>query len=120
MPPRARRLLATSLLAIAAAALPAGAGVADTVLWRSPVIGARASRDWAGLRFWASGAGFSVGRRAAGYGVQGGAAVPLGNLVDLTASYRLTGFSTGDRLGGALDDVDERTGAPFLGLSIDF
>ena len=40
-----------------------------------------------------------MGRRSAGYGVQGGAALPLAGRVGLTAGYRLTGFSLGDRLG---------------------
>jgi len=85
-----------------------------------PVSARAFAPGYAGLRLWASGAGFAVGRRSAGYGVQGGAALELNEAVDLTASYRLTGFAAGDSLDPELADVDERTGAPFLGLDIEF
>jgi hypothetical protein len=78
------------------------------------------SSDWAGLRLFAVGSGFAVGRRSAGYGLQGGAALPLDHGIGLTASYRLLGFSLGDRLGTELADVQEQLGAPFLGIDIEF
>ncbi len=117
---RIARFLAILVL-FSAAALPAGATGVDTLLWRSPVSGGRASTgDWAGFRLWAAGEGFSVGRRAAGYGVQGGAALPLAERIGFTASYRLIGFSLGDRLGAQLDDVASRSLAPILGIDIEF
>src|SRR6185436_103362 len=107
--------------AIALPAAAAGAADSDTLLWRSPVSGARAtSAAWGGFKLWALGEGFSVGRRSAGYGVQGGAALPLAERVGLTASYRLMGFSLGDRLGAQLDDVAQRSLAPILGIDIEF
>jgi len=118
---RTARFLA--ILAVACAtALPAAAeGASDTLLWRSPVSGGRASSaDWGGFKLWALGEGFSVGRRSAGYGVQGGAALPLAERVGLTASYRIMGFSLGDRLGAQLDDVAQRSLAPILGIDIEF
>jgi hypothetical protein len=48
--------------------------------------------------------------------VQGGAALPLAERVGLTASYRIMGFSLGDRLGAQLDDVAQRSLAPILGI----
>ena len=119
---RIARFLAI-LAVVCATALPAAAdgGVSDTLLRRAPVSGGRASSaDWAGLRLWALGEGFSVGRRSAGYGVQGGAALPLAERVGLTASYRVMGFALGDRLGAQLDDVAERSLAPILGIDIEF
>jgi hypothetical protein len=114
------RSLALASLALIASA-PAAAADGDTLLWQAPVSGARAfTPDWAGFRLWASGAGFSVGRRSAGYGLQGGAALPLAKRVGLTASYRLMGFSLGERLGEELSDVEARTLAPFLGIDVEF
>jgi len=85
-----------------------------------PVSGRAVAPGFAGVKLWASGAGYAVGRRSAGYGLQGGAAVALNEAVDLTASYRLTGYALGDSLDAELADVDERSGAPFLGLDIEF
>ncbi len=121
MPSRTARLLATLLLVILSVPIRAGASGADTGVWRPPVSGARAiSGAWAGVRLFAVGAAFAVGRRSAGYGLQGGAALPLDYGVGLTASYRLTGFSLGDRLGSELADVQQRLGAPFVGIDIEF
>jgi hypothetical protein len=118
---RIARFLAI-LAVVCATALPAAAaGASDTLLWRAPVSGGRtSSADWGGFRLWALGEGFSVGRRSAGYGVQGGAALPLAERVGLTASYRIMGFSLGDRLGAQLDDVAQRSLAPILGIDIEF
>src|SRR3989442_1454690 len=71
---RIARFLAI-LAVVCAAALPAAAeSASDTLLWRAPVSGGRASSaDWGGFKLWAQGEGFSVGRRSAGYGGQGGA-----------------------------------------------
>jgi hypothetical protein len=114
------RSLALASFALIASA-PAAAADSDTILWQAPVNGARAfTPDWAGLRLWAAGAGFSVGRRSAGYGLQGGATLPLAKRVGLTASYRLMGFSLGERLGEELSDVEARTLAPFLGIDVEF
>jgi hypothetical protein len=114
------RGLALASLALLASA-PASATGPDTILWRAPVSGARAySDDWAGLRLWAAGAGFSVGRRSAGYGLQGGAALPLARRVGLTASYRLIGYSIGERIGEGLTEVESQSLAPFLGIDIEF
>lgn len=86
-----------------------------------PVIGGQAmSGLWSGLRLWASGAGYAVGRRSAGYGLQGGAALPIDGGLELTASYRVTGYSTGEGLDTDVADVDERHGAPFVGLLFQF
>jgi hypothetical protein len=52
--------------------------------------------------------------------VQGGAALPLAGPVGLSASYRVMGFSLGDRLGAQLDDVASRTLAPILGIDVEF
>ena len=113
-----------AILAVACAtALPAAAagGNSDSLLWRAPVSGGRtSSADWGGFKLWALGEGFSVGRRSAGYGVQGGAALPLAERVGLTASYRIMGFSLGNRLGAQLDDVAQRSLAPILGIDIEF
>ena len=88
---------------------------------RAPVIGGRAiSGRWSGLRMWASGSGFAVGRRTLGYGLQGGAALPLDGGLSVTASYRLTGYSLGSGLDADVADVDDRDGAPFLGLLYQF
>jgi hypothetical protein len=121
MTPRIARFLAIFAV-VCAAALPAAAeSASDTLLWRAPVSGGRASSaDWAGFKLWAQGEGFSVGRRSAGYGVQGGAALPLAERVGLTAGYRLMGFSLGDRLGAQLDDVAQRSLAPILGIDVEF
>jgi hypothetical protein len=117
----AARFAAAILLLVAAAAVPAQAEGSDTTLWRPPVLGARAmSNDWAGLRLFAQAAGFSVGRRSAGFGLQGGAALPLAERVGLTAGYRLMGFSLGDRLDPQLDDVAMRSLAPILGIDVQF
>ncbi len=92
-------------------------------VWRLPVVvrGARASsREVAGVKLWAMGTGFAVGRRGAGYGLAAGAALPLEDGIDLTASYRLTGYAAGAPIGTEVDDVQERSGAPFLGLQFDF
>jgi hypothetical protein len=118
---RIARFLA--ILAVAcAAALPAAAeSASDTLLWRAPVSGGRTSSvDWGGFKLWALGEGFSVGRRSAGYGLQGGAALPLAGRVGLTASYRIMGFALGDRLGAELDDVAQRSLAPILGIDVEF
>ncbi len=121
MTTRIARLLAILVLLTTASALPASANGLDTMLWRPPVSGARAfTGDWAGLRLWAEGAGFSVGRRSAGFGLQGGASLPLAERIGLTAGYRLMGFSLGDRLDAQLDDVDSRAFAPILGIDIEF
>ena len=121
MTARNARLAALLVLVTTAIAGPAAAGGSDTLLWRAPVSGGRAvSRDLAGLRLWAAGEGFSVGRRSAGFGVQGGAALPLAERVGLTAGYRLSGFALGERLGAELDDVASRTLAPILGIDIEF
>jgi hypothetical protein len=115
------RCLALASVALIAAAPAAADGEDNSILWRSPVSGARAyTPDWAGLRLWAAGAGFSVGRRSAGYGLQGGATLPLARRVGLTASYRLIGYSLGERLGEGLEDVEERSLAPFLGIDVQF
>jgi hypothetical protein len=116
---RIARFLA--ILAVLGTALPAAAtDDSESLLWRAPVSGGRASNDWGGFRLWALGEGFSVGRRSAGYGVQGGAALPLAGPVGLSASYRVMGFSLGDRLGAQLDDVASRTLAPILGIDVEF
>ena len=116
---RIARLL--TLLVVLGAALPAAADdSSDSLLWRAPVSGGRASNVFGGFRLWALGEGFSVGRRSAGYGVQGGAALPLAGPVGLSASYRLMGFSLGDRLGAELDDVAQRSLAPILGIDVEF
>ena len=117
---RIARFTATLVLLTAAIALPAGADGSDTLLWRPPVSGGRADAGWSGFRFWAAGEGFSVGRRSAGYGVQGGAALPLAGHVGLTAGYRLTGYSLGDRLGAQIDDVAAQSLAPILGIDVEF
>jgi opacity protein-like surface antigen len=118
---RIARFTAILLLLTIAGALPAAATDFDALLWRAPVSGGHAmSDDWAGFRLWASGEGFSVGRRSAGYGVQGGAALPLTGRIGLTASYRLTGFALGDHLGAELDDVASHSLAPILGVDIEF
>ena len=115
------RSLALASLAVLLASAPAAATNSDTILWRPPGSGARAfTDDWAGLRLWAAGAGFSIGRRSAGYGLQGGAALPLARRVGLTASYRLIGYSLGERIGEGLDEVESRSLAPFLGIDIEF
>jgi hypothetical protein len=118
--PSLARFAALLVLLSAALPLPAGATGSDTLLWRPPVSGGRADAGWSGFRFWAAGEGFSVGRRSAGYGVQGGAALPLAGRVGLTAGYRLTGFALGDRLGAQIDDVATRSLAPILGIDVEF
>ena len=86
-----------------------------------PVHGAMArSEGIAGLGFWAAGTGFAVGRRSAGYGVECGAALPVGDTLGITAGYRIAGFARGDRLDGPTADVEERVGAPFVGLDVRF
>ena len=120
MPSKVARLTAVLVLLSAALALPAGATGPDTFLWRPPVSGGRADAGWSGLRFWAAGEGFSVGRRSAGYGVQGGAALPIAGRLGLTAGCRLTGYSLGDRLGAEIDDVAARSLAPILGIDLEF
>ena len=118
---RIARTLAILAVASATALPAAAAGPTDSLLWRNPVSGGRASSaDWGGFRLWALGEGFSVGRRSAGYGVQGGATLPLAERVGLSASYRLMGFALGDRLGAPLDDVADRSLAPILGIDIEF
>jgi hypothetical protein len=117
---RIARFTALLILLTAAIALPADAEGSDTLLWRPPVSGGRADAGWSGFRFWAAGEGFSVGRRSAGYGVQGGAALPLARRVGLTAGYRLTGYSLGDRLGAQIDDVAAQSLAPILGIDVEF
>lgn len=114
------RFAAILVLLTAVIAPPAAAEGSDTLLWRPPVSGGRADADWSGFRFWAAGEGFSVGRRSAGYGVHGGAALPLAGRVGLTAGYRITGFSLGDRLGAQLDDVAAQSLAPILGIDVEF
>jgi hypothetical protein len=117
---RIARVIAIVVLLTAAIALPAGATGPDAIMWRKPVSGGRADAGWSGFRVWAAGEGFYVGRRSAGYGLQGGAALPLAGNVGLTAGYRLTGFALGDRLGAPLDDVVSRSLAPILGIDIEF
>ncbi|MGH7338165.1 MAG: hypothetical protein ACREI7_11330 [Myxococcota bacterium] len=117
---RIARIIAILVLLTAGTAMPATATGPDTLLWQQPVSGGRADAGWSGFRFWAAGEGFSVGRRSAGYGVQGGAALPLAGRIGLTAGYRLTGFSLGDRLGAQLDDVAARSLAPILGIDVEF
>jgi hypothetical protein len=117
---RIARFSAILILLVAGAALPAVAAESDTMLWRAPVSGGRADTGWSGFRLWAAGEGFSVGRRSAGYGVQGGAALPLAGRIGLTAGYRIMGFSLGDRLGAELDDVAARSLAPILGVDVEF
>ena len=117
---RTARFSAILALLTAGLALPASAGGSDTLLWRAPVSGGRADAGWSGFRLWAEGEGFSVGRRSAGYGVQGGAALPLAERIGLTAGYRLTGFALGDRLGAQIDDVAARSLAPILGIDVEF
>ncbi|MGH7336083.1 MAG: hypothetical protein ACREI7_00775 [Myxococcota bacterium] len=114
------RFTAILILLGAAIALPAGAAEPDTLLWRPPVSGGRADAGWSGFRLFAAGEGFSVGRRSAGYGVQGGAALPLAGRLGLTAGYRLTGYSLGDRLGEPLDEVDAQSLAPIFGIDFEF
>ena len=114
------RVIAILALLGAAIASPAGAAEPDTLLWRPPVSGGRADAGWSGFRFFAAGEGFSVGRRSAGYGVQGGAALPLAERVGLTAGYRIMGFSIGDRLGAQIDDVSTQSLAPILGIDVEF
>ena len=118
---RIARFLAL-LAVVSATALPAAAAdPSDSLLRRAPVSGGRtSSTNWGGFKLWALGEGFSVGRRSAGYGVQGGAALPLAGRVGLTASYRVMGFSLGDRLGAQLDDVAQRSFAPILGIDVEF
>jgi hypothetical protein len=120
MPSRTARFAAIFALLAAAPAPPAAADPTDT-LWGSPVIGGRAlSRDWAGCRLFAQGEGFSIGRRSAGYGLEGGAALSVVGRLGLTAGFRLMGFARGDRLGAQLDDVASRSLAPILGLDFEF
>jgi hypothetical protein len=52
--------------------------------------------------------------------VQGGAALPLDEGIEFTASYRINGFALGDCLDPDLADVHSRTGAPFVGLDFEF
>ena len=117
---RTARFAAILALLTAAVAPTASAAGPDTLLWRAPVSGGRADAGWSGFRVWAEGEGFSVGRRSAGYGVQGGAALPLAGRIGLTAGYRLTGFSLGDRLGAEIDDVATQSLAPILGIDVEF
>src|SRR4030095_6252389 len=118
----ARTARFTAILALLTAALspPASAAGSDTLLWRAPVSGGRADAGWSGFRVWAEGEGFSVGRRSAGYGLQGGAALPLAGRVGLTAGWRLTGFALGDRLGAQIDDVAARSLPPLPGVGGEF
>lgn len=116
----AARFTAILVLLTAAIALPAAATGSDTLLWQQPVSGGRADAGWSRFRVWAAGEGFSVGRRSAGFGVQGGAALPIAGRFGLTAGYRLTGFALGDRLGAPIDDVVSRSLAPILGIDIEF
>src|SRR5262245_36443632 len=97
------RFTAIAIVLSAAAAMPARATGYDALLWGGPVGGGGADTWWSGFRVWAEGDGFSVGRRSAGYGVQGGAALPRAGRMGLTAGYRLMGFALGDRLGAQLD-----------------
>jgi opacity protein-like surface antigen len=85
-----------------------------------PISTRAAAPGFAGLKLWASGSGYAVGRRSVGYGVQGGASLELNEGIDLTASYRLNGFARGDRLDAQLADVSSRSAAPYLGLDIEF
>ena len=112
----------TAILALLAAAIAplAAAAEPDSLLWSPPVSGGRAHAGWSGFRIFAAGEGFSVGRRSAGYGVQGGAALPLAERVGLTAGYRIMGFSLGDRLGAQIDDVATQSLAPVLGIDVQF
>lgn len=130
-----------SLLSLAALlALPLGAAHADEdgfagvsferlgirvleypSLAERPLRGGRAhSRRWSGLRLWAAGDGYAVGRRSAGYRVAGGAALPLDEHIDLTASFHVAGFALGDQLDAEFDVVAERLSAPFVGLEFEF
>lgn len=92
-------------------------------VWRLPlaVRGARASsRELAGFKLWAMGTGFAIGRRGAGYDLAAGAALPIDDNIDLTAGYRLTGYTAGGPIGSEVDDVQERRGSPYLGVQFDF
>jgi len=85
-----------------------------------PISARAAAPGFAGVKLWASGSAYAVGRRSAGYGVEGGAALPLDEGIELTASYRLNGFALGDRLDPDFADVQSRSGAPFLGIDFEF
>jgi len=80
----------------------------------------RALAGWQRLHVWAEGAGYAVGRRSAGYGLECGAALALDEDVDLTAGYRLAGYTLGATLEAELDDVEDRIGTPFVGLDFRF
>lgn len=75
---------------------------------------------FAGVRLFAGGSAYAVGRRSTGYGLEGGAALPIDEGIQLTASYRLIGFALGDRLDPEFADVQARTGAPYFGIDFDF
>lgn len=90
---------------------------------RASLLGAHARSGvvgWQGLSVWAEGAGYAVGRRSAGYGLECGAALSLDEGVDLTAGYRLAGYTLAAHLDMELDDVEERVGTPFVGLDFRF
>lgn len=88
-------------------ALRGGAGVAHSVLVP-------------GLQLWASGVGYAVGRRSAGYRMAAGAAVPLREHLSMTAGYRITGFSGGSQLDGNVATVDGRIAAAYIGFDLEF
>ena len=119
MSSRITRQVATLLLGMLAAPLCAAAD--DTGLWRPPVSGGRATwEQWAGLQLFAAGSGFAFGRRSMGFGLQGGAALALDRNVDLTASYRLSGFSVGEVIGTDFSDVETRLDVLLFGIAIEF
>ena len=73
-----------------------------------------------GLRLWAEGAGFAVGRRPAGYRLGAGASLPVADSLTLTAGYRLTGFSGGSEVDGDTLDVDGHMGGAYFGFNLEF
>lgn len=99
-------------------------GEPDALVDLNPAIRGAQARSaepaWAGLHVWAGGAGYAVGRRSAGYGIECGAALPLDEGVDLTAGYRMAGYALGERLDPDLSQVDERVATPFLGFDLRF
>ena len=83
-------------------------------------VGEARSTYLAGVRFWALGTGYAVGRRPAGYRLGAGAALPLLDSLSFTASYRLTGYSDGGELEGDTLAVQERVGGAFFGFDWEF
>jgi len=87
--------------------LRSGAGVARSALM-------------AGLRFWADGTGYAVGRRSAGYGLGAGAALPIRDSLALTAGYRVAGFSGGHHLDGDTLAIDGQLAGAYFGFDFEF